>query len=190
MVVPKEDSKGKILATASRLFQLQGYHATGINQIIKESGLPKGSIYHHFPNGKEELAIEAVKLTGDIVAAKIKEILDHYLDPVKALQVHIQTLALEFNEPEKFGGFPVGLLASETSLSSESIRMACLSAFKQWEGLYETKLLEGGFDEDTARKFALIINAMIEGGIILSLTHKSGQPLVEIAEKIAYLLQK
>lgn len=42
------DSREKILHTASRLFQLQGYHATGLNQIVKESGAPKGSLYHFF----------------------------------------------------------------------------------------------------------------------------------------------
>ena len=58
----KGKSRQKILETAADLFKSQGYHATGLNQIIKESGAPKGSIYHYFPGGKEELAIESIKL--------------------------------------------------------------------------------------------------------------------------------
>lgn len=77
----KVDSREKILQTASRLFQLQGYHATGLNQIIKESGAPKGSLYHYFPNGKEELAVESVKYTSSFIETRIQGILDKVSDP-------------------------------------------------------------------------------------------------------------
>ncbi len=84
------DSREKILHTASRLFQLQGYHATGLNQIVKESGAPKGSLYHFFPNGKEELAIEAVTYTGKIVEHLIQQSMDESSDPVEAIQLFIK----------------------------------------------------------------------------------------------------
>lgn len=66
------DSREKILAAATRLFQLQGYYGTGLNQIIKESGAPKGSLYYHFPDGKEQLAIEAVNEMSHYIRMKIK----------------------------------------------------------------------------------------------------------------------
>ncbi|QLE53054.1 TetR/AcrR family transcriptional regulator (plasmid) [Nostoc sp. C057] len=50
------DSSTKILQTASRLFYEQGYHVTGINQVIAEAGVAKASFYHHF-SSKEELCI-------------------------------------------------------------------------------------------------------------------------------------
>ncbi|WP_307725250.1 TetR/AcrR family transcriptional regulator, partial [Halolactibacillus halophilus] len=54
-------------------FQTQGYHATGLNQIVKESGVPKDSLYYHFPGGKEELALESIRLTQAFVLEKIKD---------------------------------------------------------------------------------------------------------------------
>lgn len=54
------DARARAIATAERLFRVQGYTATGLTQILKESGSPKGSFYFHFPRGKAQLAEEAI----------------------------------------------------------------------------------------------------------------------------------
>jgi len=56
----KTDARASAINAAERLFRIQGYAATGLNQIIEESGSPKGSFYFHFPRGKTQLAEEAV----------------------------------------------------------------------------------------------------------------------------------
>jgi TetR/AcrR family transcriptional repressor of lmrAB and yxaGH operons len=56
----KTDARADAIATAERLFRVQGYTATGLTQILEESGAPKGSFYFHFPRGKTELAEEAI----------------------------------------------------------------------------------------------------------------------------------
>ena len=50
-----------MLKKAADLFQRQGFHATGLKQILEESGAPRGSLYFHFPGGKEQLAVEALR---------------------------------------------------------------------------------------------------------------------------------
>ena len=69
----KETSREKILEAATLLFHLKGYHATALSEILKESGAPKGSLYYHFPNGKEQLAIEAINLSAKTISTAIKE---------------------------------------------------------------------------------------------------------------------
>ncbi|GGE20883.1 TetR family transcriptional regulator [Polymorphobacter glacialis] len=56
----KTDARDRAIATATRLFRGQGYTATGLTQILAESGAPKGSFYFHFPRGKAQLAEEAI----------------------------------------------------------------------------------------------------------------------------------
>ena len=82
----KTDSKEKILTAASRLFQTKGYNATGLNEILKESDSPKGSLYYYFSNGKEEVALEAIKLSSHFIQTKIQNALDKYLKPIQAIQ--------------------------------------------------------------------------------------------------------
>lgn len=186
----KLDSREKILQTASRLFQLQGYHATGLNQIIKESGSPKGSLYHYFPNGKEELAAEAVKYTSRFIEEKIQGFMEKTADPVEAIQLFIKEAASQFDQPENIKGIPVGLLASETALISEPLRKVCVQAFEKWEMIIAKKLIANGYEEEEAFKAGMLINSMIEGGIMLSLANKNKTPLLNIAETIPLLLQK
>lgn len=65
----KTDARANAIATAQKLFRIQGYTATGVAQIIAESGAPKGSFYFHFPRGKAQLAEEAID---HYVAARIE----------------------------------------------------------------------------------------------------------------------
>src|SRR3982751_5168753 len=94
-------TRDQIIETTCDLLELQGYHATGLNKIIKESGSPKGSLYYHFPGGKEELAIEAVNHVGKIVLQRIRENLEQIENPAESIQIFIKNIALNV----KLSGF-------------------------------------------------------------------------------------
>ncbi|MCY8104592.1 TetR/AcrR family transcriptional regulator [Bacillus mojavensis] len=184
------DAREKILSAATRLFQLQGYYGTGLNQIIKESGAPKGSLYYHFPGGKEQLAIEAVNEMKEYIRQKITDCLDVSPDPAEGIQAFLKELSCQFSCTEDIEGLPVGLLAAETSLKSESLRKACDEAYKAWSLVFEEKLQLSGYSESHAKEAGIVINAMIEGGILLSLTAKDSTPLLHISSRIPALLKK
>ena len=67
------DSKGKTLAAAARLFRQQGYHGTALHDILAASGSPRGSLYFHFPKGKEEIGEAALTLAGEAVRQAIAQ---------------------------------------------------------------------------------------------------------------------
>ncbi|HTU60739.1 MAG TPA: helix-turn-helix domain-containing protein, partial [Polyangiales bacterium] len=67
---PRETAKDRILRAAIRLFQQRGYHGVGLSEILAEAHAPKGSLYHHFPEGKAQLAIAAIEaIASDYEAA-------------------------------------------------------------------------------------------------------------------------
>jgi len=186
----RNKSKDILIQVASRLFRIRGYEGVGLNDIIEESGIPKGSLYHYFPKGKEQLALEAINHTKEVVTSKIQEIFDRFEDPTEAFQAHILHLAENLVGNFNLLGMPIGTIAGEKYSTSESIRIACQSAFEDWQAVYTKKLLASGYSKKHSKDLSIVINAMVEGGILLSLTIKSGTPLQVIAEQIPLLIKK
>lgn len=159
----KNQSRERILQTATRLFHMNGYHATGLNQIIKESGAPKGSLYYHFPDGKEQLASEAIERFGAMVAANILEDTQNEVDPLKAFQAHILKIADKFavveNIPLCANSLPIGLMAAETALVNERLRLKCEAVFEHFEEIYIEKLVASDYSKEQARLISSTLNA-------------------------------
>jgi TetR/AcrR family transcriptional regulator, lmrAB and yxaGH operons repressor len=185
----KMNTREKILTTAARLFQKNGYHATGLNEIIKESATPKGSLYYHFPNGKEELAAATIKLMGNTIQHHIEAELAKNSDPVRAFKEFILDLAREFNEKDSENCFSINLLALETVLISESLRKTCIEVYDLWTETYYQKLVSSGFSSERATELSLILQLMIEGAITISLIRNDTTMLVATAGKIPILFR-
>ncbi len=186
----KGKSRQKILETAADLFKSQGYHATGLNQIIKESGAPKGSIYHYFPGGKEELAIESIKLAVQKVKDGLMDNLSQSSDPLKSIEELLKKMADEFDPHNPYHGLSISMLAMETSLISEPLRNACLEAFKTWEKIFYNKLIEGGFSPEDAEDLGMTIHFLLEGAVTLSLVRQDNKPFLIVSRQISKLLKR
>src|SRR5258707_11323130 len=68
------DSKGKTLAAAAKLLRQQGYHGTALHDILAASGSPRGSLYFHFPKGKEEIGEAALTMASEGVRQGIAQL--------------------------------------------------------------------------------------------------------------------
>ncbi|OPJ64802.1 TetR/AcrR family transcriptional regulator [Clostridium oryzae] len=185
----KTDSREKILTTAVKLFQIKGFNAVGLNEILKESNAPKGSLYYYFPNGKEELALEAIKLASEFIEKKVKTSLDKYSDPIRAFQYNIENIIECLNKEYKLDGISISLLALETHLHNELLREACKDAFSALQNIYADKLIQNGFPKETAEGLGMTIQLMIEGAITLSVTKKDTSPLQEVSKQLSILLK-
>lgn len=185
----KNNSKNLLIETASRLFRLRGYYGVGLKDILEESGIPKGSLYHYFPQGKEQLAIAAINHTREIVINDIQALFAEIEDPIIAFQTHLEHLSKIIISSDNIG-FPIGTIAGETHSTSEPIRLACQLAFQEWQAIYMQKLLQSGYDKERATNLGITVNLMIEGAILLSLTNKSNRPLEVAKQQITILLSK
>ncbi len=181
-------TKDQFISTTCELLETQGYHATGLNQIIAESGAPKGSLYYHFPGGKEELAVQAVQRTGENIVRLIGEHLSEDLPLAEAVRQFVLGIAHSVESSDYQSGGPLTAVAMETATTNEELNKACREAFLQIQTTFARKLLASGVSPPRASQLAGFITAAIEGGIILSRTHHSGDPLRRVAEELGNYL--
>src|SRR6478735_1017848 len=75
--MPRPDrSRAALIDAAALLFRRQGYAATGVNQILEAADVKAGSLYHHFPNGKQQLAAAVVESAGGEIERLLRRFLD------------------------------------------------------------------------------------------------------------------
>ena len=182
-------TREEIIKATCDLMELQGYYGTGLNQIIRESGSPKGSLYYYFPGGKEELTAEALKHVGQIVLQRIKDNLAAVDAPAEAIRQFIHLIADNVEASGFKAGGPITTVALETASTSDTLRETCHDIYQQWIGAFAAKLSAGGMDDLSAATLAQVIISSLEGGIILSRTGQDVTPLRAVADQMARLVE-
>jgi TetR/AcrR family transcriptional repressor of lmrAB and yxaGH operons len=151
----------------ARLLRDQGYTATGRAQLLAESRVSNGSLYHHFPGGMEELAEAALEASGQAVLAALHEALDGA--PNAGLGV---ARFLDLAEgPRGEGtclGCPVAPTALESRVLSPRLRAAATRCFTQWEALIAVRLRADGWPERSVAEKASAALALVEGALLLA----------------------
>src|SRR5262245_65389940 len=106
--------KESLVRTAMRLFRRQGYASSGLQQIVAESGAPKGSLYHYFPNGKEALGESAVVLAGGLMRETLEELAAKHREPAAFLRAYCKVMAGWMEESGFASGCPIATTLLET----------------------------------------------------------------------------
>jgi TetR/AcrR family transcriptional regulator, lmrAB and yxaGH operons repressor len=182
-------TRDQIIETTCDLMENQGYHATGLNEIVKESGSPKGSLYYYFPGGKEEIAAEAVAWAGRKTAARVREALLEKETAGEAIQDLLYRIAFIIEESGYRAGGPLTAVAMETATTSERLNLACRQAYQEIRAAFAEKLQGSGIPSERAVHLAAFITASVEGGILLSRTDHSGAPLRLVADQVRTLVE-
>src|ERR1051326_426676 len=86
-------TRDRILSATADLLRRKGYNGTGLKEIVKASEAPFGSIYHHFPGGKEELGAEAIRLAGRTYNALIELFFENATDGAAATKAFFEGAA-------------------------------------------------------------------------------------------------
>lgn len=183
-------TKAQFIETTCDLLESQGYYATGLNQIVAESGAPKGSLYYHFPEGKEELAAEAIHQAGEKVADRIHAHLAGIADPAIAIRQFVERIADSVEASGYRTGGPLQTVAMETATTSERLNLACRKAYTRLRQAFAGKFEESGYDKAQAAEMAIFVISAIEGGVILSRTYHSGDPLRQVAQHLGGYLEQ
>ncbi len=184
------NARDNILKTTCDLLEKQGYHGTGLNEIIRESGAPKGSLYYYFPEGKEQITAEAVLQSGQATSSRIRHGLEATPDAAKAIYDFILLIADNVERSGFAAGSPLTAVAMETASQSKRINLACREAYGMLIDAFHEKLLESGYSKTQANELGMFVTASIEGGIILSRVSHTADPLRLVAKQLKVLLSQ
>ncbi len=179
-----ETHKQNLIRTAMRLFRRQGYASTGLQQILAESGAPKGSLYYYFPDGKEALGEAAVAMAGEMVRDMLCDLASRHKAPKGFLRAYCKVLAGWMEESGYASGCPIATTILETAPESPAITEAGQKAFDGWIDVISGVLANGEFGPKEAQTRAQLIVAAMEGALILSRIRQSSRPILDVAKLI------
>ncbi|GIH52759.1 transcriptional regulator, TetR family [Microbispora rosea] len=183
-MIRRNDTRERVLRTAAGLFQRQGYNATGLNQVLAESRAPKGSLYFHFPDGKEQLAAEAVAVAGGELGERIAAAVAAAPGPAEAVARIGDLLAHNLEESGFQEGCPVATVALEAAGDSEPIRSACDEAYASWLGGLADCLHGHGVDEAEAEALADLVLSSLQGALLLARVRRDTAVIHSVARRI------
>ncbi len=188
--MPRPDrSRDALIAAAVTLLRRQGYAATGLAQVRAESGATTGSLYHHFPDGKEELAEAAIDVAAAEVTAVLQATLDRSRDVPAAVERWTRALGSALNADPR-DGCPVAPVALESIHASPRLRAAAARAFDSWRQLLAVRLRRDGWSTAEADRDATTVLALVEGALLLARTSGEATPLSAAADAVARLLRR
>ncbi|MBB5937018.1 TetR/AcrR family transcriptional regulator [Streptomyces zagrosensis] len=181
-------TRERIVRTASRLMQRQGYEASGVKQISQEAGATLGSLYHFFPGGKQQLAAEAIRHGDREFADILGEMLDSRPDPAGAIDDCAVALAEGLHASAWLDGCPVTATALGAAGHLPDIQRAAAEAFQRWRELVYEKLRGAGIAEDEARELASTVISTLEGAEMAAQVARSEEPLRAAGRQLARLI--
>ncbi len=179
--------KDNLVRTAVTLFRRQGYASTGLQEILEKSGAPKGSLYHYFPQGKEQLGEAAVLAAGRAATETLNELAEKHREPAAFFKAYLKRLAGWMKSSGYRSGCPIATTILETVPQSAAIAAAGERIMDDWiavaAGVYE----RAGVPRAEARARAQFAIAAAQGALILSRLRRSTKPLDDAGKRLGRL---
>jgi AcrR family transcriptional regulator len=175
-----------MVRSAAALISSRGMNATSFSEVLSDSGAPRGSIYHHFPEGKKQLAQEAVRWTSDRVLAHQRECVAS--NPVDVLNYFINMWRRVVSASHAKAGCTVAGVTIDADPSDGDLLESVRSTFRAWVELLTEQLQTAGVPAARASPIAIATLAGMEGALILCRAEGTGEPLENVAGELLRLL--
>jgi TetR/AcrR family transcriptional repressor of lmrAB and yxaGH operons len=177
-----------MLQTTAKLLQHRGYHGTSLNDILEGSGAPRGSLYFHFPGGKDQLVLEATRASIDETTQWLRGTLATAATPAKAVRLYLEAAAGLMVDSKYTFGCPVAPLILDANAGLPELADLCRRAFEEWMDLLASSFVQAGVPEQRASSLALLVSSSLEGGLLISRSYRYPEPLMTLAAELEAIL--
>jgi TetR/AcrR family transcriptional regulator, lmrAB and yxaGH operons repressor len=179
------DARVKAIKTAERLIRSQGAAATGVAQIIAESGAPKGSFYFHFPGGKEQLLLEMLDGYAAAVSSAIERLAGAVQGDAAAFaDAFCAAIAADMERDSFTHGCALQALSDEYANADVPISHAILRHTTDWSAAIASTLRDRGIGAADAERLALWLTTMIQGARVMARVVRSTAPFDAVRSTI------
>jgi AcrR family transcriptional regulator len=169
-----------MIAGAMKLLARRGLQATSFSEVLELTGAPRGSIYHHFPDGKDQLVAAAIELAGDRALQPLEQIAG--ASPEEITEVFLGMWRKLLSRANFDAGCSV--LAVTVATDSRELLDHAGNVFRSWRGRLAELLEQGGLAPVDARQLATTLVAASEGAVVLSRAERSMEPFDLVSSQL------
>ncbi|WP_349258380.1 TetR/AcrR family transcriptional regulator [Stackebrandtia sp.] len=188
MAVKGDATRARFIEAARTLVEAKGYHGTGLNEVLAVAGAPRGSFYHHFPRGKDQLIGEALAAAGREIDGVVDELAKSDPAPAALVTAFLNALADRMTAADYAKGCPIATVALEVSTADTELGAICGVIYDAWQDRLAEALRADGRAAAEAEDLAGTVLALIEGALVLARAKRSRVPVDRVGRRIAALL--
>ena len=176
-------TRDRLVASAALLFQRKGYHGVGITEILETAEAPKGSLYHHFPKGKSDLALAAAEFAAKQLLLILDTSFEGATDTRDGVTTFCYKLAKLFALNDHWVGCPISSTLFE-SPSNQEFRTTTRAIFKTWHAATKAHAIAKGTDPQEADALADALWMTLQGAWTMSRVRGSSDPIKQVPKLI------
>jgi len=175
----------RIVRSMWELLRMQGYAATGIQELAQAAEAPIGSIYHHFPGGKRAVAAAALRESGAAYIQLLPMLLDRHADLATAIKEAFAAAAEDVANTGWANMCPVGTVAGEIADTEPELRQVAAEVIASWVDAGIRYLAGRGLSDADGRAAMYAILSALEGGFLLARAQHTAEPLLAAGRAVA-----
>jgi AcrR family transcriptional regulator len=183
---PVRTPRERMVLAAAALLSERGVAGTSFAEVIEKSGAPRGSIYHHFPEGKDALTAEAIALVGQHVLARIRR--RDEATPKQVVEGFVAAWREVLVQSDCQAGCAIAAVANER-LAHPELAARAAAVFVSWEHELAKTLTLAGMPRGKANVAAALILAAVEGALILCRARRELAPLDAVAHGLVTFVE-
>ncbi|HJT95310.1 MAG TPA: TetR/AcrR family transcriptional regulator [Mycobacterium sp.] len=176
-----------MLVSAAEVLRERGAAGVTIDEILARSGAPRGSVYYHFPDGRNQILTEALQHAGDAIT----EIIDEAATQGGMYLVHrfVEFWKDLLVESDFTAGCPVVAAAIGSADEEPQLINVAGGIISRWRDALTRAFVSDGFDESDAASLAIMCIASLEGAVVLCRSTRLVDPLLDVAGQIEFLIK-
>lgn len=181
-------TRDRLVTAATEQMRAKGYRGTSVKEVLGAAGAPAGSLYHHFPGGKPELAATAIRESGAVYGELYEAIADAAPGVAEGFDDFFSGAADVLAAGDYLDVCPIGTIAGEVASSDEDLRAATDDVFRAWTDAAANRLRAAGLPDDEAADLATTVIAALQGGFVLARARRDAELLRTVGRQVAALV--